>query len=711
MKRIKKDLLTIALLTTSVVTLNAKGVDEIVAAKVAKNYYYQQAHYFDTPIAYDAINFSDVQVEYINDTPVMYVFNIPTGGFVLVSADDAMYPVLGYCYEEGVTFDMENRGQNYKSFISSMMHTVHDISKAKIAQEEKIAKEWSLYTTDNHELLIATKDDQVVGPLITSNWNQDYPYNYYAPLDEGGSGGRTYAGCVATAMAVQMYYFGYPFTGEGSSSYYCSGYGMQSAYYEDAYYDWNAMPNEVTKNDETDAVLNVALIQRHCGVSVRMMYSPDGSGAYSDDVDEAVREHFKYPYASYVQRNNSGTWETMLTSQLDQGYPLYYSGQSPTEGGHAFNCDGYRIVNGNQTFHFNFNWGGYYNEWYSSSSPSSFSNSQAVVKDFYPDPSEYPTYFITDLELNSKVGRVDDGSGPIEYYLPGTYNTWIINPQSDTDTITNITFSFEKFDLSEGDVVNVYDGADKNAPLLGSYQGGATDLPQITSTGNKMYVEFIGNGNAQGFIFTYKANRAKWCNTTNKLESEYGTIVSNPDSKYYNPKTLCRWNMTYPESEDGGYIKFNYLQTFDENDFVQINDFGTGESYVFYGMETPDQIINYGKEGFQVVFKTDGFMEEGSGFSLYFADFGFDGIEDATLNDILVYPNPANDKLNITLPYSEYRNLEYQIFNAKGMLVMQNNTVNAGEVFSINISELPAGAYIIKFIDNDGVSTKKFIVE
>ena len=128
-------------------------------------------------------------------------------------------------------------------------------------------------------------------------------------------------------------------------------------------------------------------------------------------------------------------------------------------------------------------------------------------------------------------------------------------------------------------------------------------------------------------------------------------------------------------------------------------------------METPDQIITYGKEGFQVVFKTDGFMEEGSGFSLYFADFGFDGIEDATLNDILVYPNPANDKLNITLPYSEYRNLEYQIFNAKGMLVMQNNTVNAGEVFSINISELPAGAYIIKFIDNDGVSTKKFIVE
>lgn len=705
-----KSLLTFSLIALSAIGISAKSVDKTTAEKVARNYYFQQAHYFDTPISIDAINFSDSYVKSIDDIPVMYVFDIEGGGFVLVSADDAMYPVLGYCYEEGAKFDIESQGHNYKSFISSMMYGIKDLITSKAKQEPAVAEEWKTYSTDNATELITAKDDVEVGPLITAVWNQDYPYNYYAPLcSAGGSGGRCYAGCVATAMAVQMFYWGYPYVGEGSSSYYCSGYGMQSAYYNEAYYDWKAMPTSITKNDETDAVLNIALIQYHCGVSVRMQFDPNGSGAYSGDVPAALHDHFKYPYATYVQKSNTSTWETMLMGQLDSGYPLYYSGHSPTEGGHAFNCDGYRVVGNNKTFHFNFNWSGYKNSWYTSSSPDGFSQDQAVVKDFYPDPTDYPTYF-ENVEVTSKVGRIDDGSGPVEDYLPGTYNTWLINPQSEYDTIKTITLSWESFDIAEGDVVNVYDGSDTNAELLASYTGG--DTPgSVTSTGNKMFVEFYGNNAAPGFVFTYTTSRQKYCNTSTPISSIYGTIVSNPDDKHYNPKTLCRWNCTYPESTDGGYIKFNYLNTYDENDFVSITDFDTEETYIFYGNTTPDELINYGNKGFQLVFRTDGFIEEGNGFSVYFADWSYDGMREFGLDDIRIYPNPATDKLYITMPNIEAQEIKYQIANSNGMIVAEDTMCSSDITSSINISSFPAGVYVVRFTSNTGVATKKFVVE
>ena len=69
----------------------------------------------------------------------MYVFDIEGGGFVLVSADDAMYPVLGYCYEEGAKFDIESQGHNYKSFISSMMYGIKDLITSKAKQEPAVA--------------------------------------------------------------------------------------------------------------------------------------------------------------------------------------------------------------------------------------------------------------------------------------------------------------------------------------------------------------------------------------------------------------------------------------------------------------------------------------------------------------------------------------------------------------------------------------------
>ena len=55
-----------------------------------------------------------------------------------------------------------------------------------------------------------------VEPLLTTEWGQGEPFNLLCPTLDGK---KTPSGCVATAMSQILYYFKYPETGKGTSSY------------------------------------------------------------------------------------------------------------------------------------------------------------------------------------------------------------------------------------------------------------------------------------------------------------------------------------------------------------------------------------------------------------------------------------------------------------------------------------------------------------
>ncbi len=123
----------------------------------------------------------------------------------------------------------------------------------------------------------------------------------------------------------------------------------------------------------------------HCGVSVNMMYAPDGSGAFSDDVPIAINTYFSYSdQAKHISKagHTYDEWIALLKSNIDQQIPLYYSGQS-SEGGHAFVCDGY---DNDDLFHFNWGWGGSANGYFLIDGEHfDYSGSQAIVYDFIPN--------------------------------------------------------------------------------------------------------------------------------------------------------------------------------------------------------------------------------------------------------------------------------------------------------------------------------------
>ena len=83
------------------------------------------------------------------------------------------------------------------------------------------------------------------------------------------------------------------------------------------------------------------------------------------------------------------------------------------------------------------------------------------------------------------------------------------------------------------------------------------------------------------------------------------------------------------------------------------------------------------------------------------------GIEDVTVNNTMVYPNPANDLLRIS--YNNGTINHISLTNSVGQIVV-DEVVNAPNV-KIDISKLPKGVYFATIDTPSGTATQKVIVK
>lgn len=314
----------------------------------------------------------------------LYVFNYDQG-FVVVAADDRAYPILGST--EGQTFDIDQIPEGLRYYLGYYARQIQYAIDNDLPLDMEVAEQW--YQLEKEGVVTSTRMNTAVNPLLLTSWNQDYPYNYYAPAcNNYWIGNHCYAGCVACSMSQLMKYWSWPETGVGEHSYSTSTYGgTLSANFGETTYNWAIMPNQLGSQANA-AALAVALLMYHCGVAVDMDFDPSGSGAHTEDVPTAVIEHFRYGACTYVDSRDAYSkkvWEDMLIERLDRGIPLLYAG-ADSDGGHAFNCDGY---NAQRYFHFNWGWSGSYNNYYQidalNTGNGSFNTYQRVVFDMIPD--------------------------------------------------------------------------------------------------------------------------------------------------------------------------------------------------------------------------------------------------------------------------------------------------------------------------------------
>ena len=341
-----KKLFVLIAIFLGVTQLMAGSVDENVARNVAHNFAQTKL----------GLNNRADEMRLVMTTEAFFVYNFGDSGFVIVSSDDRFRPIVGYSGEG--PFDTENPSPE-------AMFYLEKIAEARASSNavvfDNTPDEWkSVMTTGK---LLSRNRGRGVDFICTTLWNQNSPYNLYAPEANGGPGGRCYAGCVATAMSQVMKHWNHPAQGSGSHSYYTwGGYGQLSANFGETTYNWDIMPDRLGGASQ-EAIEAVALLMYHCAIAVDMDFGPDGSGANSWDVPSAVRQYFSYSNQVSIKSRDNYTlanWQNMLKESFDLGWPVYYSGHS-NSGGHAFVCDGY---DDDDLFHFNWGWGGNQDGWF-----------------------------------------------------------------------------------------------------------------------------------------------------------------------------------------------------------------------------------------------------------------------------------------------------------------------------------------------------------
>ena len=83
----------------------------------------------------------------------------------------------------------------------------------------------------------------------------------------------------------------------------------------------------------------------------------------------------------------------------------------------------------------------------------------------------------------------------------------------------------------------------------------------------------------------------------------------------------------------------------------------------------------------------------------------FTGIEEVENENIKIYPNPANDFINIEINDNHNGNFNISIYNSLGIKVMETSNEN-----TINIEDLPSGMYFINVTTENLNKTKKIII-
>ena len=150
--------------------------------------------------------------------PDIYILNAREKGkgFVILSGDtqtgDA---VLGY--SDTGEFDYENAPANAKAWVDGYAKGI---------------KAMRLQGNTGYIRKSKVSSSEVIGPLLTTQWNQHSPFNDLCP-------NSCPTGCVATAMAQIMKYWNWPEQGQGHHSNFFEP--LQTVDFSQSHYDWGAM--------------------------------------------------------------------------------------------------------------------------------------------------------------------------------------------------------------------------------------------------------------------------------------------------------------------------------------------------------------------------------------------------------------------------------------------------------------------------------------
>lgn len=275
-----------------------------------------------------------------------YVFTeANNNGFVIVSGDDRLNPIVGYSTNT-VSGEMPPA---LSVWLEEYSEYVNEVRAGKAKPTLHKAKQVS----------------SSIEPMLVTAWDQDGPYNNMCPIL--GNGQRAYTGCGNTAAAQVMRFHKWPsspiadvewdnnITGETE---FCE---MKSHVY-----DWDNMLCNylISKYSETEANA-VALLMADLGKATKSVYEPGITGNISPNIIYALVHVFNYSPELFIADRMSYTYEeyiALIRENLNKRQPIIYCGFGQNyDGGHGFVCDG---IDENNLLHIDWGWSGIYNGYF-----------------------------------------------------------------------------------------------------------------------------------------------------------------------------------------------------------------------------------------------------------------------------------------------------------------------------------------------------------
>lgn len=708
-----RKLLAVSLICIFALSAFAERVSMKEAQTVAKTYYYRAVN-CNNQVDWNSINLECV-VNPDKENVHYYVFDVNgTEGFVVVSLDNQITPVLAYSHD--CAYNKDNMSPGQKSFMDYYDHCNAFALENPMEPSEEVIDQWKSFLGGGSRLY----REDVESPTLLDGivWEQGYPFNQGCPADSDGDHGHVYVGCVATATCHVMKYWNWPAT--GTSSYYHSnyangGYGNINMNFANQTYNWAAIPDDPNSvNDE------VSKICYHVGIGVHMYWGADGSGSQTDLVKDALKNYFKYSTdISYKKKSQytDATWFSLIKDQIDNRYPIVYGG-SPVAGnaGHAWNCDGYQIVGGTKKLHMCWGWGSYGgNGFYTTDNLTStalpggdednFCRGQEVIINIYPNQTMGACQTMV---ANGTEGSFDDGSRGANY-TNNQHCTYTIKPTCGD----NIIVKFSKFDLADGDIVNVYAGETPSGQLLGTYDVDNNPPAQLQTSKGAMTIEFITDGanTSDGWRLNYST---KYCATTSILTDANGSFGDGSGPCDYEPYTSCTWKI-----QAGGAIRINFdeFDLADGTDKVTIYKNSTSSSNklaVYSGTSAPAEPIIVDAETVIVNFISNG-SQQADGWKLtYNLVTGIE--ENHLMTNMSIAPNPGNKESVLSFSLMDNSPARLFVTNMLGQ-VLADQELNLGAGYhEMSLNEIVKsdisrnGVYFISLQVGTQITTQKFVV-
>lgn len=471
-------------------------------------------------------------------SPAYYVFNFDGGGWVIVSGEDGVEPVLGYSTTG--SFTLENAPSNVKWWMEGRASEIGMIRSGETKAAPVVRK-----AVNN-----GRKYGKVEVQYTTAKWNQYAPYNDECPMvgrDEAGNTVAAVTGCVATAGAIVARYFEWPDAGVGTTEAYTytsddtkksvtiPAFGLGRSY------DWANMLLVYGANYTQAQGAAVAALMVDIGKASMMAYNYDaGSGTFDQNLLLGFQKHFKYNKQAY-QASRDGysdeEWIALVKNNLKNVGPMVYGG-ADDDGGHEFVFDGYTEDN---YFSVNWGWGGEDNGWFLvdgliiESMDWSFSQQQSSLFNLSPDKTGASNW--TDQIVLT----------PFSDRYPGLYTTTKSFTQNTTFTMRASNYYNNATMPFTGNLyIAVYDKHD-------NWKENVSAAKAVSNMENA-YISYVRNDyNASSFVESYWTNIS--CKITQPIrggdrlrlryEGQYSSGYARGDSDN------CIWEIVI--SEDSGY--------------------------------------------------------------------------------------------------------------------------------------------------------------